>query len=51
MPRQVLAAVKDCVSRLTRPQITAAGYLKIMRRIGLPETAVFLESNLAHWQP
>jgi predicted nucleic acid-binding protein len=51
MPLQVLAAVRDCVSRLTRPPITAASYLKIMRRIGLPETAAFLESNLAPWQP
>ena len=50
-PLQVLAAVRDCLSRLTRPLITAAGYLKILRQIGLPETAAFLESNLIHWQP
>jgi predicted nucleic acid-binding protein len=50
MPLQVLAAVKTCLSRLTRPQITADGYLKIVRRAGLPETAAFLESNLARWQ-
>lgn len=47
MPLQVLAAVRDCLSRLIRPPITAVGYLTIMRRIGLPETAAFLESNLA----
>jgi hypothetical protein len=51
MPLQILAAVRDCLSRLTRPPITAAGYLKIMRRIGMPETAAFLETNLAYWQP
>ena len=51
MPLQVLAAVRDCLSRLTRPPITAADYLKIMRRIGLPEATAFLENNLAHWQP
>ena len=51
MPLQVLAAVRDCLSRLTRPPITAAGYLKIMRRIGMSETAAFLESNLTQWQP
>jgi predicted nucleic acid-binding protein len=51
MPLQVLAAVKECLSRLSRPPITAAGYLTIMHRIGLPETAAFLESSLAHWQP
>jgi predicted nucleic acid-binding protein len=51
MPSQVLAAVGDCLSRLTRPPVTAAGYLKIMHRIGMPETAAFLETNLIHWQP
>ena len=28
-----------------------ASYLKIMRRLGLTETAAFLDGNLAHWQP
>jgi predicted nucleic acid-binding protein len=51
MPYQVLEGVRHCLSRLTRPPIDADTYLKIMRRIGLLETALFLESNLAAWQP
>jgi predicted nucleic acid-binding protein len=51
MPLQVLAAARDCVSRLTRPPITGDTYLKILRRTGLPQTTAFLEENLTHWQP
>jgi predicted nucleic acid-binding protein len=51
MPLQVLAAVRVCISRLTRPPITAASYLQIARRPGLTETAAFLDANLARWQP
>jgi hypothetical protein len=31
--------------------IAGDAYLNIMRRIGLMETAAFLGSNLADWQP
>jgi hypothetical protein len=48
-PLQVLAGVRDCLARLTRPPITAATYLNTMRRIGLPQTAAFLNDNLAQW--
>jgi hypothetical protein len=51
MPLQVLAASRECVSRLARPPITADSYLQILRRTGLPQTAAFLEGHLAHWQP
>jgi hypothetical protein len=51
MPLQVLAAARECVSRLARPPLTADSYLQILRRTGLPQTAAFLEGNLAHWQP
>jgi hypothetical protein len=51
MPLQVLAAARNCVSRLTRPPITGDTYLKILRRTGLPQTTAFLEENLTHWQP
>jgi predicted nucleic acid-binding protein len=51
MPLQVLASARDCVSRLARPPLTADSYLQILRRTGLPQTAAFLEGNLAHWQP
>jgi predicted nucleic acid-binding protein len=45
-PHHVLAAGRDCLSRLTRPSITVASYVKIMRRIGLAATASFFEENL-----
>jgi predicted nucleic acid-binding protein len=50
MPNMVLEAVRNCLSRLTRPSIAADTYLNIMRRIGLVETALFLESNPTAWQ-
>ncbi|MDR3525602.1 MAG: PIN domain-containing protein [Acetobacteraceae bacterium] len=50
-PHLFFQAVLDCLSRLTRPPITADGYLKIMRQIGLAETALALESNRSEWQP
>jgi|HubBroStandDraft_1064217.scaffolds.fasta_scaffold188473_2 hypothetical protein len=51
MPFQVLAGVRECVARLTAPPILAPDYLKVQRRPGLIETAAFLESNVAGWQP
>jgi hypothetical protein len=51
IPHQVPEAVQNCLSRLSRPPIAGGAYLNIMRRIGLVETAAFLESNLADWQP
>jgi hypothetical protein len=50
-PLAFLAAVRDCLARLTHPSVTAADYLKIMRRLGLAETATFLDEHLAQWQP
>lgn len=49
MPFQVLAEVRECLSRLTLPPITADGYLKNMRRLGLTETAAFLDANRIAW--
>jgi predicted nucleic acid-binding protein len=51
MPFQVLAEVRGCVARLTSPLIMPPDYLKVLRYSGLTETAVFLENNLADWQP
>ncbi len=51
MPLQVLAAARECVSRLTRPPVTADSYLQILRRTGLPQTAAFFEGSLTQWQP
>jgi predicted nucleic acid-binding protein len=49
-PSLFLAVVKQCLARLLHPPLTAADYLKTMRRIGLPETAAFLEDNQTRWQ-
>ncbi len=51
MPLQILAGVRACLARLTRPPISATSYLNILRRLGLTETAAFLEGNLEAWQP
>jgi len=49
-PSRVLASVRDCLVRLTRPPITPASYLNIMARLGLTETSAFLSNSLA-WHP
>jgi predicted nucleic acid-binding protein len=46
MPFQVLGQMRECRSRLTCPPITVTDYLKILRRLGMTETAGFLENNL-----
>jgi hypothetical protein len=51
MPSRVVEAVRDCVTRLSHPPVTATGYLKVLRRLGMTETAVFLDGHLVHWQP
>jgi predicted nucleic acid-binding protein len=51
MPSEILAGVQACVTRLTHPKIGAADYLKVLRRLGLAETASFLDGNRARWQP
>jgi predicted nucleic acid-binding protein len=51
IPTQFLAVVRQCTTRLIRPPLAAAAYLEVLRRLGLQETAAFLQSNLADWQP
>ncbi len=50
MPTRVLDCVRTCLVRLGDPPVSASGYLSMMRRIGLIETAAFLEKNRADWQ-
>jgi hypothetical protein len=51
MPSGVVAAVRECLTRLTHPPVPATDYLKVLRRLGMTETAAFLDGHLAHWQP
>ena len=51
MPTRVLAGVRDCLAWLTNPPISAVDYLSAMRRLGLVETAAFLEDNPGLWHP
>ena len=51
MPRQVLVAVRTCLVRLTNPPITPDGYLSVLHRLGLTETAAFLDGHRADWHP
>jgi predicted nucleic acid-binding protein len=51
MPSRVLDCVRTCLIRLGDPPISAVSYLGTMRRVGLPETAAFLDQNLTHWHP
>ena len=50
MPSEIQDGVQECVARLTHPRVAAADYVKVLRRLGLAETAAFLEGNLARWQ-
>ena len=49
-PGQFLDGVRACLRRLGDPPISAAGYLATMRRVGLTDTAAFLERNCEGWQ-
>lgn len=51
MPSQVLAAVRTCLARLTRPSVTPEDYLAVLRRLGLRETAAFLGGHRLNWHP
>jgi predicted nucleic acid-binding protein len=51
MPMQVVAAVRACLARLTRPPLTPATYLSILRRIDLPDIAEFLDARQPEWKP
>jgi predicted nucleic acid-binding protein len=51
MPRDVLACVRQCVARLSSPPVTVVEYLAVLRRLGLMETAEFLDVNRHEWQP
>ena len=51
MPSRVLDCVRTCLMRLGDPPISAVSYLGTMRRVGLPETAAFLDQNRTHWHP
>jgi hypothetical protein len=48
IPSGVVAAVRECLMRLTHPPVTAADYLKVLRHLGLMETAAFLDGHLTH---
>jgi predicted nucleic acid-binding protein len=50
-PAQVLAGVRDCLARLTRPVMTQDRYLAVFERLGLIETAAFLRSDFDRWRP
>jgi predicted nucleic acid-binding protein len=51
MPLRVLAAVRECVARLVQPSISSSDYLKTLDRLGLTQTAAFLDVNRTDWQP
>jgi hypothetical protein len=51
MPSEILDSVQQCVARLTHPRVAAADYVRVLRRLGLAETASFLEGNPARWHP
>jgi predicted nucleic acid-binding protein len=51
MPSHILAGVRECLGRLIRPPISPANYLDNIRKIGLIETAAFLEANRGQWHP
>ncbi len=51
MPTRVLDCVRTCLVRLGDPPVSVSGYLSMMRRIGLTETAAFLDGNRIYWQP
>jgi len=50
LPLHFLNAVRDCLSRLTKPPVTIADYIQVIRRLGLTKTATFLDDNRSHWQ-
>ena len=49
-PHHILAAVRECLVRLTRPAISATAYRNAMRQLGLTEIAAFLDSKRADWE-
>ena len=51
MPSRVLDCVRTCLVRLGDPPISVVSYLVTMRRVGLPETAAFLDQNRTYWHP
>jgi predicted nucleic acid-binding protein len=50
-PLRVLACVRECLSRLSRPPVAPSSYLNIMSRLGLTETVAFLRKNPGLWEP
>jgi predicted nucleic acid-binding protein len=51
MPRQVLTAVRSCLTRLSNPPIAPDAYLAALRRLRLTEAASFLDSHRPDWYP
>jgi hypothetical protein len=45
-PLEVLAAVRECRARLTRPTFSPAEYLAVLARQGLQETTAFLRIHI-----
>jgi predicted nucleic acid-binding protein len=49
-PLLLLAGVRTCLARLSRPTLSPDGYQKTFLRLGLTETVGFLAAHIKHWQ-